>query len=209
MCETIVNAHAEALTIKPRGLRLLRADLRGPAKRQRERLLQGWLALDLAADVADDSARRLRRIRNCRRCRLNCFAWAYRPAIIAAAMATRGLPQRDAVPCCASRLSPLMAACSSLASVGKVMAFGCTVVSTVTRLGSWPRNAPASCARGLTPSNDFRTRGVSISQKRADSAPVIMTQATATLDRTIEYAYNNLKSHGYGSGQALLWLVSL
>src|SRR6478735_12499516 len=39
-----------------------------------------------------------------------------------------------------------MAACSSLASVGKVMAFGCTVVSTVTRLRSWPRNAPASCA---------------------------------------------------------------
>jgi hypothetical protein len=27
-----------------------------------------------------------------------------------------------------------MAACRSLASVGKVMAFGCTVVSTVTRL---------------------------------------------------------------------------
>src|SRR6202035_3757230 len=46
----------------------------------------------------------------------------------------------------ARRLSPLIAACSSLASVGKVMAFGCTVVSTVTRLRSWPRNAPASCA---------------------------------------------------------------
>src|SRR6478672_7460457 len=26
------------------------------------------------------------------------------------------------------------------------MAFGCTVVSTVTRLRSWPRNAPAPCA---------------------------------------------------------------
>ena len=39
-----------------------------------------------------------------------------------------------------------MAACSSLASVGKVMAFGCTVVSTVTRLRSWLRNAPAPCA---------------------------------------------------------------
>src|SRR6202051_5034732 len=39
-----------------------------------------------------------------------------------------------------------MAACRSLAAVGKVMAFGCTVVSTVTRLRSWPRNAPASCA---------------------------------------------------------------
>ena len=29
---------------------------------------------------------------------------------------------------------------NSLASVGKVIAFGCTVVSTVTRLRSWPRN---------------------------------------------------------------------
>ena len=35
---------------------LLRADLRGPAKRERERRLEGWLALDLAADVADDPA---------------------------------------------------------------------------------------------------------------------------------------------------------
>ena len=35
-----------------------------------------------------------------------------------------------------ARLSPLMAACSSLASDGKVMAFGCTVVSMVTRLRS-------------------------------------------------------------------------
>src|SRR5258705_4028804 len=35
---------------------LLRADLRGPAKREGECLLQGWLALDLAADVADDPA---------------------------------------------------------------------------------------------------------------------------------------------------------
>src|SRR5215207_4552833 len=35
---------------------LLRADLRGPAKREGERLLQRWLALDFAADVADDPA---------------------------------------------------------------------------------------------------------------------------------------------------------
>src|SRR5215510_8123237 len=46
----------------------------------------------------------------------------------------------------ARRLSPLIAACSSLASVGKVMALGCTVVSTVTRLRSLVRSAPASCA---------------------------------------------------------------
>ena len=35
---------------------LLRADLRGPAKRKGKRLLQCWLALDLAADVGDDPA---------------------------------------------------------------------------------------------------------------------------------------------------------
>jgi len=35
---------------------LLRADLRGPAEREGERLLQCWLAFDLAADVADDPA---------------------------------------------------------------------------------------------------------------------------------------------------------
>src|SRR5262245_3539135 len=35
---------------------LLRADLRGSAKRECERLLQCWLALDLAADVSDDPA---------------------------------------------------------------------------------------------------------------------------------------------------------
>jgi hypothetical protein len=35
---------------------LLRADLRGPAKREGECLFQCWLALDLAANVADDPA---------------------------------------------------------------------------------------------------------------------------------------------------------
>src|SRR5712664_428798 len=50
---------------------------------------------------------------------------------------------RSRTPCRrARRLSPLIAACSSLASVGKVMFFGCTVVSTVTRLRSLLRSAP-------------------------------------------------------------------
>ena len=35
---------------------LLRADLRGPAEREGKRLLQCWLALDLATDVTDDPA---------------------------------------------------------------------------------------------------------------------------------------------------------
>lgn len=39
-----------------------------------------------------------------------------------------------------------MAACSSFASLGKVMAFSRIVVSTVTRLRSWLGNALASCA---------------------------------------------------------------
>jgi hypothetical protein len=46
----------------------------------------------------------------------------------------------------ARRLRPLMAACSSLALVGKLTFFGCTVVSTMTRLRSWPRSAPLACA---------------------------------------------------------------
>src|SRR6516164_1076134 len=46
----------------------------------------------------------------------------------------------------ASRVSPLIAACKSFASVGKVMSLGCTVVSTVTRAKSFIRSAPLSCA---------------------------------------------------------------
>ena len=43
-------------------------------------------------------------------------------------------------------MSPLIAACNNFASVGKVMALGCTVVSTVTRAKSRLRNAPLVCA---------------------------------------------------------------
>src|SRR5215831_13922541 len=46
----------------------------------------------------------------------------------------------------ASRVSPLIAACKSFASVGKVMSLGCTVVSTVTCAKSFVRSAPLSCA---------------------------------------------------------------
>src|SRR5262249_9827791 len=42
----------------------------------------------------------------------------------------------------ASRVSPLIAACKSFASVGKVMSLGCTVVSTWTRAQSFVRRAP-------------------------------------------------------------------
>lgn len=62
---------------------------------------------------------------------------------------------RNLTPCrLARQLSPLIAACSSLASVGKLMAFGCTVVSTVTRLRSWLRNArPRAPPRRLSASS--------------------------------------------------------
>lgn len=45
---------------------LLRADLRSPAKREGERLLERGLAFDLAGDVAVIRPSRLRRMRNCR-----------------------------------------------------------------------------------------------------------------------------------------------
>ena len=47
------------------------------------------------------------------------------------------------------RLSPLIAACKSFASVGKVMSLGCTVVSTVTRAKSFVRSAPGFLAVAL------------------------------------------------------------
>lgn len=47
-------------------LTLLRVDLRGPAEREREGVLEHGLTFDLAADIADDPASRLRRMRNCR-----------------------------------------------------------------------------------------------------------------------------------------------
>src|SRR6516225_8356621 len=50
----------------------------------------------------------------------------------------------------ASRVSPLIAACKSFASVGKVMSLGCAVVSTVTRAKSFVRSAPLSCATLLS-----------------------------------------------------------
>ena len=73
-------------------------------------------------------------------------------------------------------VSPLIAACKSFASVGKVMSLGCTVVSTVTRAKSFvrsarsrappassrPREVPAcrrgACANGSGPSARAETR---------------------------------------------------
>jgi hypothetical protein len=55
---------------------LLRADLRGPAKREGEHLLQCWLARDLAADVADDPAQPAAQNTQLPLSHLKCSAWA-------------------------------------------------------------------------------------------------------------------------------------
>src|SRR6266480_2451165 len=66
---------------------------------------------------------------------------------MAARLAMRMYDCRNRTPCfLASRVSPLIAACKSFASVGKVMFLGCTVVSTVTRAKSFVRSAPLTCA---------------------------------------------------------------
>ena len=119
----------------------------GPArrgKRQGERLFQCRLALDLAADIADDPAQPAAQ---------DTQLPPMPPELFGMGVAARhhrgalgdpqvGLPQPHAAPA-RQQFSPRIAACNSLASVGKVIAFGCTAVSTVTRLRSWPRNAPA------------------------------------------------------------------
>jgi hypothetical protein len=59
---------------------------------------------------------------------------------VAARLAMRTYDCRSRTPrFLASRVSPLIAACKSFASVGKVMFLGCTVVSTVTRAKSFVR----------------------------------------------------------------------
>ena len=124
---------------------LLGADLGCARKRQVEGGLNLWPACDLAADVADEAAKpRSRQAQLCSMA-LELLAWASRPAIIAACLAMRRYDCRSLTPRArAKRLSPLIAAWTSLASVGKVMAFGRTVVSTVTRLRSPVRSAPVS-----------------------------------------------------------------
>jgi hypothetical protein len=98
-------------------------------------------AVDLAADVADDPAQPATQNTQ------------LPPELFGMGVSARhhlgglggpkiGLPQPDAVPS-RQAVEPLNAACSSFASVGKVMAFRCTVVSTVARLRSRLRSAPA------------------------------------------------------------------
>jgi hypothetical protein len=81
---------------------------------------------------------------------------------------------RSRTPCfLAMRLSPLIAACSSLASVGKLMFLGCTVVSIVTRARSFVRSAPPS----RTVRADRQCRGVQgRSRERDDRALVLFHQ---------------------------------
>jgi hypothetical protein len=77
---------------------LLRADLRGPAKREGERLLQCRLALDLAADVADDPAQPAAQDAQLPLMPLELFGmsagiWVLRPANLAISFS--GFPRGD------------------------------------------------------------------------------------------------------------------
>ena len=65
-------------------------------------------------------------------------------------------------------MSPLIAACSSLASVGKLMFLGCTAVSTLTGARSRVRSAPLACAtRRLSAKSSY-----SLSPNRSPDAVV-------------------------------------
>ena len=110
------------------------------ARRERdfERRLECSLALDLAADVADHPAQPAAQDAQLPTVAVELFgvgiaARHHRRALGDARCRIAAAARRAF---CARRLSPLIAACSSLASVGKVMALGCTVVSTVTRVRS-------------------------------------------------------------------------
>src|SRR6266568_8738515 len=122
---------------------LLRADLIGPCERPLEPRRDVRLACDLAADVADDATKPAAQDAQLATVALELFGVGIAPRHHGGALgdAQIGLPQSHD-----RRLSPLIAACKSLASVGNVMALGCTVVSTVTRARSLVCNAPVSCA---------------------------------------------------------------
>src|ERR1700730_602367 len=79
---------------------LLRSDLAGSAKREGERLLQCWLALDLAADVTDDPAQPAAQDTQLPLMPPELFGMgvAARHHRSGLGHATIGLPQSDAVP---------------------------------------------------------------------------------------------------------------
>ena len=89
-------------------------------------------------------------------------------------------------------VSPLIAACKSFASVGKVMSLGCTVVSTVTRAKSLVHSAPLSCA----------TR--KLSARRSSSLPpealAPMAQIRALVRKLVLSSDRNPKSRFRDSG---------
>jgi hypothetical protein len=107
---------------------LLRADLRGLAKREGECLLQYRLALAPAADLADDPAEPA-----AQNAQLPLMPLELLGMSVAARHHRGGLGH------------------TRIGIGRKVDGFGCTVASTVTCLRSWPRNAPASCATAGSP----------------------------------------------------------
>ena len=124
---------------------LLRANLLGARERPFERGLQLGLVGDLAADVADEAAEPRAQQAQLPMVTLELLgmsiARSHHRRVLGDTQIRLPHPYSAFI---GQTLSPLIAACSSLASVGKVMALGCTVVSTVTRLRSRVRSAPAS-----------------------------------------------------------------
>ena len=109
----------------------LRADLRGPRERALEGRFDGHVACDLAADVADQPAQP-----GAQEAHLPMVAVELLGVGIASRHHRRlpgdaeiGLPQLHAV-AAGQAIEALDRRMQSLASVGKVMFLGCTVVST-------------------------------------------------------------------------------
>jgi hypothetical protein len=123
----------EGIELPPALALLLGTDLLGARERPFQYGLEIGLPDDLAADIADEAAES-----RSQQAQLAMMTLELLGMGIAARHhgdAQIGLAQLQPA-LWANRLSPLIAACSSLASVGNVTALGWTVVSTVTRLMS-------------------------------------------------------------------------
>ena len=129
---------------------LLGTDLIGARERPGVHRLQVRVASDLAPDVANNAPKADAQNAQFSTVAVELFGMGI--ASRAARLAMRTYDCRSCTPCfLARRVSPLIAACNSLASVGKVTFLGCTVVSTVTRAKSLVRCAPLSCATRKRP----------------------------------------------------------
>lgn len=100
----------------------------GSAKREGEGLLQCWLVLDLATDVADDAAEPVAQQMQLLPRPAEHFGIGVARSGHGCSLDHAAIQLPSLTPCRLARQVSPLAACKSLASVGKVMAFGCTVV---------------------------------------------------------------------------------